>query len=212
MNKALRRKIIITAAAWAVALLIFFPILWMFLTGFKTEVEAIAIPPSLFFTPTLENYVAVRERADYFKFFWNSIYVSVGSTVLALVIAVPCSYAMAFFVGKRTKDTLVWMLSTKALPAVGEQVSEVIERRGVVGLLPDDLPERHLGLGEPLLLVVDRAHLEGDRAVVREPGLGVLQELDRHAVDIGLVVAGLAAVREADHGLESRWLTEDPGS
>jgi len=59
MNKALRRKIIITAAAWAVALLIFFPIFWMFLTGFKTEVEAIAIPPSLFFTPTLENYVAV---------------------------------------------------------------------------------------------------------------------------------------------------------
>ena len=119
MNKALRRKIIITAAAWAVALLIFFPILWMFLTGFKTEVEAIAIPPSLFFTPTLENYVAVRERADYFKFFWNSIYVSVGSTVLALAIAVPCSYAMAFFPTKRTKDTLVWMLSTKALPAVG---------------------------------------------------------------------------------------------
>jgi len=134
MDKALRRKIIVTAAAWAVALLIFFPILWMFLTGFKTEVEAIAIPPRLFFTPTFENYVAVQERADYLKFFWNSIYVSVGSTVLALAIAVPCSYAMAFFPTKRTKDTLVWMLSTKALPAVGVLVPIYLIFRDV-GLL-----------------------------------------------------------------------------
>jgi sorbitol/mannitol transport system permease protein len=119
MNKATRRKLFMTAAAWAVALLIFFPILWMFLTGFKTEVDAVATPPELFFRPTLENYVAVQERADYLKFAWNSVFVSVGSTLLALVIAVPASYAMAFFPTKRTKDTLVWMLSTKALPPVG---------------------------------------------------------------------------------------------
>jgi sorbitol/mannitol transport system permease protein len=119
MSKATRRKLLMTVAAWAVALLIFFPILWMFLTGFKSEVDAVATPPELFFRPTLENYVAVQERADYFKFAWNSIVVSVGSTMLALVIAVPASYAMAFFPTKRTKSTLVWMLSTKALPPVG---------------------------------------------------------------------------------------------
>ncbi len=119
MSKDTRRKLLMTAAAWAVALLIFFPILWMFLTGFKSEVDAVATPPQLFFRPTLENYVAVQERADYFKFAWNSVVVSVGSTLLALVIAVPASYAMAFFPTKRTKSTLVWMLSTKALPPVG---------------------------------------------------------------------------------------------
>ncbi len=119
MGRPLRRKLAATAAAWAVALLLFFPIAWMFLTGFKTEVEAVASPPALFFSPTLENYVAVQERADYLKFAWNSIFVSFGSTLLALAIAVPCSYAMAFFPTRRTKDTLVWMLSTKALPPVG---------------------------------------------------------------------------------------------
>ena len=113
------KKLLMTVLAWLVAGAVFFPIFWMTLTAFKTEIDAVSVPPKLFFSPTFENYVAVSERADYFKFFWNSIYVSVGSTVLALVIAVPCSYAMAFFVGKRTKDTLVWMLSTKALPAVG---------------------------------------------------------------------------------------------
>jgi sorbitol/mannitol transport system permease protein len=108
-----------TAAAWLVAGLLFFPIFWMVLTSFKTEVEAIATPPDLFFRPTLENYVAVQERANYLKFAWNSVLISVGSTLVALAFAIPCAYAMAFFPTKRTKSTLVWMLSTKALPAVG---------------------------------------------------------------------------------------------
>lgn len=119
MTRAARKKWITTAAAWAVALLVFFPILWMFLTSFKTEVEAIATPPRLLFRPTLENYVAVQERADYLRFALNSVFEAVGSTLLALIIAIPCAYAMAFFPTRRTKDTLVWMLSTKALPPVG---------------------------------------------------------------------------------------------
>ncbi|HSA79347.1 MAG TPA: carbohydrate ABC transporter permease, partial [Geminicoccaceae bacterium] len=69
--------------------------------------------------PTLENYVEVQERAAYFRFAMNSILISFGSTVLALAFAVPAAYAMAFFPGRRTKDTLLWMLSTKMLPPVG---------------------------------------------------------------------------------------------
>jgi sorbitol/mannitol transport system permease protein len=134
MNRALRRKLVVTAVAWVVAGLVFFPIAWMFLTSFKTEVEAIATPPALFFKPTLENFVAVQERADYFKFAWNSVFVSVGSTLLALLIAIPAAYAMAFFPTKRTKGTLVWMLSTKALPPVGVLVPIYLIFRDV-GLL-----------------------------------------------------------------------------
>lgn len=119
MKHAERRKWIMTGAAWLVAGLLFFPIFWMVLTSLKTEVEAIATPPALFFRPTFENYVAVQERANYLKFAWNSVIISVGSTLVALGFAIPCAYAMAFFPTKRTKDTLVWMLSTKALPAVG---------------------------------------------------------------------------------------------
>ena len=102
------------------ALLIFFPILWTFLTSFKTEGEAINSHPSfLFFEWTLENYETVNQRSDYLAHFWNSVVISLGSTVLGLIIAVPAAWSMAFVPGKRTKDLLMWMLSTKMLPAVG---------------------------------------------------------------------------------------------
>jgi sorbitol/mannitol transport system permease protein len=119
MRNTARDKIVLTIVGWLAAFLLFFPILWMVLTSFKTEIDAIATPPKIFVAPTLENYVAVRERADYVHFALNSIIISVGATVLSIVIAVPAAYAMAFFPGKRTKDVLLWMLSTKMMPAVG---------------------------------------------------------------------------------------------
>ena len=119
MKPAFRNKVIFTGMAWVAAGLIFFPIFWMLLAGFKTEVEAVATPPRMFFLPTLENYVAVQQRADYFKFAGNSVVISLGSTLLALALGAPAAYAMAFFPSKRTKDTLIWMLSTKMLPPVG---------------------------------------------------------------------------------------------
>ncbi len=119
MKRTLRRKALFTAAAWPVVLVIFFPIFWMLVSGFKTEVEAVSTPPTLIFRPTLENYAAVWQRADYLRHAENSVIVSVGSTFLALAIALPAAYALAFFPTRRTKQTLLWMLSTKMLPPVG---------------------------------------------------------------------------------------------
>ncbi|MBV7396414.1 carbohydrate ABC transporter permease [Mameliella sediminis] len=115
-----QRKTINTAAAWAVGLLIFFPILWTILTSFKTEAQAISDPPVfLFFDWTLENYAVVQERSNYMAFLWNSIIIAGGSTLLGTIIAVPAAWSMAFVPSRRTKDILMWMLSTKMLPAVG---------------------------------------------------------------------------------------------
>ena len=119
MKPSWRSRLALAAVGWLVSLAMFFPILWMFLTGFKTEIGAVATPPSIVFRPTLENYSAVLQRADYVQFAANSVIVSVGSTLLALVLAIPAAYAMAFFPTKKTKDVLLWMLSTKMLPAVG---------------------------------------------------------------------------------------------
>lgn len=111
--------IIRTVAAYVIALLIFFPILFMIVTSFKTELQAIAVPSLWVFEPTLENYTTVQERSDYFSFAWNSVITSVGSTILGLMLAVPAAYSMAFSPTRRTKDILMWMLSTKMMPAVG---------------------------------------------------------------------------------------------
>ncbi|MDQ7246254.1 carbohydrate ABC transporter permease [Dongia sedimenti] len=109
-----------TAAAWLVGFIIFFPILWMMLTSFKTELDAFSTPPSfLFFHWTTENYATVQERSDYTLHAMNSIITAGGSTLIAMAIAIPAAWAMAFAPTKRTKDILLWMLSTKMMPAVG---------------------------------------------------------------------------------------------
>ena len=115
-----QRVVVSTIGAWLFGFLIFFPILWMVLASFKTELEAFAIPPSfLFFHWTLENYVTVQERSDYFHHAMNSVIIAGGSTLIALLIAIPAAWSMAFAPTKRTKDVLLWMLSTKMMPPVG---------------------------------------------------------------------------------------------
>ena len=115
-----QRKAINTAIAWFIGLLIFFPSLWTILTSFITEAQAISDPPVfLFFDWTRENYSIVQERSNYMRFLWNSIFSAGGSTLLGVIIAIPAAWSMAFVPSKRTKDILLWMLSTKMLPAVG---------------------------------------------------------------------------------------------
>ena len=122
MSRAIshQRKTLNTLVAWSIGFVIFFPILWTILTSFKTEAQAINDPPLfLFFDWTLENYAIVQERSNYMRFLWNSIFLACGSTVLGIIIAVPAAWSMAFVPSRRTKDILMWMLSTKMLPAVG---------------------------------------------------------------------------------------------
>jgi sorbitol/mannitol transport system permease protein len=115
-----RRSLLTGLLAWSVGLVIFFPILWIVVLSFKSEGDAIAAPWAMLRAPwTFEAYAEVQERSDYFKHFWNSVVISVGSTLIGLLIAIPAAWAMAFVPGRRTKDLLMWMLSTKMMPAAG---------------------------------------------------------------------------------------------
>lgn len=114
--------IVRTVGAWAVSLLLFFPLGWLVLTSFKTELQAISVPPLLYFPPTMENFSEVQERSDYLLYAMNSVITAVTSTILGLLLAAPAAYSMAFFKSKHTKDILMWMLSTKMMPAVGALV------------------------------------------------------------------------------------------
>ncbi|HWL89584.1 MAG TPA: hypothetical protein VNO21_27460, partial [Polyangiaceae bacterium] len=106
-------------AAWIVAFAMFFPILWMLLTSFKSELDAFSMPPRFAFEPTLENYRTIFARANYMHYAWNSVAAAGGATVLGMLVAVPAAYAFAFHPTARTRSTLLWMLSTKMLPGVG---------------------------------------------------------------------------------------------
>jgi len=111
-----------TIAAWLVTLVIFFPLGWLVATAFKTELQAISVPPLFVWKPTLENFAEVQDRSNYLLFAANSLITSVVSTLLGLALAAPAAYSMAFFRGSRTRGVLMWMLSTKMMPAVGALV------------------------------------------------------------------------------------------
>ena len=72
------------------------PVAWILLSAFKTRTEVAALPPRLFFTPTLENFVELFGRGDFLDYTWNSLVVSGGSTLLGLELGFPAAFAMAW--------------------------------------------------------------------------------------------------------------------
>ena len=115
-----RRKTINTIAAWIIGATIFFPILWIIVLSFKAEGDAIRTPMEVLTSAwTFDSYAVVQERSDYFKHFTNSVIIALGSTLLGVLVAVPAAWSMAFVPSPRTRGILMWMLSTKMLPAVG---------------------------------------------------------------------------------------------
>ncbi len=101
------------------ALVVFFPIFWMVLTSFKTESDAFQFPPLILFQPTLDNYRIALVESPYFQQLANTLIITGFSTLLALLLGVPAAYSIAFYPGKRSAFTLMWLMSTRMLPPVG---------------------------------------------------------------------------------------------
>ena len=98
-------------AAWVVGLIAFFPVLYMFLTGFKTESAAVDLPPKLVFLPTLENYREVF-AINFLPFFGNSLIASLISTLFVMILAVPCAYGLALRRTEEWNDIVFFFIST----------------------------------------------------------------------------------------------------
>ncbi|MGW3467834.1 carbohydrate ABC transporter permease [Saccharopolyspora sp. NPDC000995] len=107
----------LTAFTWLVAILFVFPLLWMVLTAFKQEADAYTDPPRLVFTPTLDQFAGILERG-FLPYLGNSAFVTVVSTLLVLLMAVPAAYALSISAVPGTRDALGFFLSTKMLPIV----------------------------------------------------------------------------------------------
>jgi sorbitol/mannitol transport system permease protein len=92
-----RRTIIISAVAWLIGLMLFFPIFWTAVAAFKTESDAYTLPQNFLTTPwTLENFGIVQERSDYVRYVFNTSVIVILSTALGLILAIPAAWSMAF--------------------------------------------------------------------------------------------------------------------
>jgi polyol transport system permease protein len=129
-----RAPIGIAITGWVVGLLVFFPVLYLVATSLKTEAAAVVLPPTFLplpglnlqptdmppftFAPTFEQYQTILDRG-FGPFFGRSLAAVVGSTILVLILAIPCAYALAFRMIAGWKDSLFFFISTKFLPPVG---------------------------------------------------------------------------------------------
>jgi sorbitol/mannitol transport system permease protein len=124
--------------AWVVAIFLFFPVFWMVLTSFKTEGSAYTYPPHFFFHPTLSEYSSVFSGAQSFvKPFEHSVFVTLVSTAMVLVLAIPASYSLAIRPIKKWRDVLFFFLTTKMLPYVAAVIPIYIVAKDL-GLLNNE--------------------------------------------------------------------------
>ena len=110
-----RSKVLWSVVGWLVVFVFFFPVLWMWLEGLKTEPQAASSPPTVFFVPTLSEFQEVLS-GDFPPFFINSAVASIGSTLLVLILGLPAAYALAIRPVKRSRDVLFFFISTRFLP------------------------------------------------------------------------------------------------
>jgi polyol transport system permease protein len=105
-----------TGLTYILVLSLVFPVLWMVITGFKTEVAAIAIPPTLVFQPTLDQFL-LAINSGFGAYLFNSAVASLVSTAIALVLGIPAAYSMVFQMRKKSSDDMLFfVLSTRFMP------------------------------------------------------------------------------------------------
>ena len=113
------RKWALAIIIYAIAIFYFFPILYMFLSGFKTEQQAVM--PSIFFKPTLDTYRKVLGDPTMYQYLKNSLLQVIGGTGVSLLLGVPAAFAVVFGRLKHPESNgkfYLWFITTILLPPV----------------------------------------------------------------------------------------------
>lgn len=114
LSRGLRRGTFWCLLILTLAFLLF-PLVWMALGSFKTQVDFMAYPPRWLFRPTLANYEKVLVGGDFLKFTWNSLVIAAGSTAMSLILGVPAAYGIARYHQTRLG---VAMLAARMAPGI----------------------------------------------------------------------------------------------
>jgi sorbitol/mannitol transport system permease protein len=116
-------RLLLGVLTWIVVLIFFFPVLWMALTGLKTEPDADTSTPHFIFKPTFSEYASVWKGAGGLNglpsYLEHSIVITVLATLIVLLLALPAAYALSIRPVTKWRDVLFFFISTKMLPVVG---------------------------------------------------------------------------------------------
>ncbi len=109
-------KLIAILGVLAYLVFALYPVGWMLLISFKSTRQLFAT--GLFFRPTLQNYSVVLFHSPFLQALGNSLIVSVGAVVIALIVSVPAAYALARFRFKGRESLAFTILSFRFAPAL----------------------------------------------------------------------------------------------
>lgn len=118
-NLKLKSNIIFSVIAVLLTCVLLFPLFWMVVTSLKTEQEIFQFPPTFYpHVLNTKSYAAQLETGDFnmFKSFYNSLVISTGAMIIAVVLAVPASYAIAKYNFKGRNGMVLGFLVTQMLP------------------------------------------------------------------------------------------------
>lgn len=193
-------NVLLTVIIFAVAILYFFPILYMFLSAFKTEFQAVS--PALIFTPTLETLIKVINDPNIVGYLLNSLFQVIVGTTICLLLGIPASFALVFgkFKKRSTNEKLyVWFITTILLPPVAVIIPLYtwFQRLNLIGT-PFGLLLAYVGFHIPIVVWMLYSFFKDVPAEVLEAaeidGCGRLQQLIKIALPlarVGIFSAGL---------------------
>ncbi len=99
-------------------LAVLFPIVWMLMLALKSQLDAFAKPPLLIFQPTLEHFIAIFQDREFLESIANSVIISTGSVVFAMVFAIPATFALTIMQGRVRRNALLTILLIRTAPGM----------------------------------------------------------------------------------------------
>ncbi|MCX7775795.1 MAG: carbohydrate ABC transporter permease [Rectinemataceae bacterium] len=115
MRSSLAMRLLFAVVVLMIVLPILFPFIWMLMSSFKTQVDIVAWPPRLFFSPTLQNYERVFREQNFLKYFINSAIIGISAVALSLLMGLPAAFSIARFGQKRLS---VFILVARLMPGI----------------------------------------------------------------------------------------------
>jgi multiple sugar transport system permease protein len=119
MSPKLKRSLICWGLLSPIVVVILFPYLTMFSTALTTKSEIFVFEKSWFpKVPTLENFAMVWTERGFGRALANSLYISVGATLLSIVVAIPAAYAMSRLQFRGRNAYRIYLLVTQMISPI----------------------------------------------------------------------------------------------
>jgi len=103
-------------ALWIVALIFFAPVLWIFVSAFKSKSELLSIPPKWIFTPTLQDLAQTFHTNLFLRNLINSVSISFIAVVIAIVVSFLAAYSFSRYRPRGTDFIMFLLLSIRMVP------------------------------------------------------------------------------------------------